>query len=223
MGCPDKAVVKNECCSALAQPHLREKAVQIIKATKKGAGKLPVSIKTRLGFGEIDYSWHKLLLEQKPSMLTVHVRTTREMSKVPARWDAIDEIVRLRDEISPETKIVLNGDIMDRQQGEKLAKKHKVDGVMIGRGVFHNPYCFAKSSKEAPWKEATPKDKVNLLIKHLELFQSTYKNSERKYDPLKKFVKVYLSGFDGASRLCETIMNSTNVDEALQILSRLQF
>jgi len=217
-GCPDKAVVKNECCSALAQEGLRDKAVEIIKATQKGAGKLPVSIKTRLGFGEIDYSWHKLLLEQKPSMLTVHVRTTKQMSKVPAKWDAIDEVVRLRDEISPDTKIVLNGDIENRSQGEELAKKHKVDGIMIGRGVFHDPFCF---SKDGPWKNMTKVDRIDLLIKHLELFVKTWPNGERKYNPLKKFVKMYISEFEGVSSLRDKIMHTNSPEEALELIGNL--
>jgi len=223
-GCPDKSVLKNECCSALAQPELREKAVEIIKATQKGAEsasrRMPVSIKTRLGFDKIDYSWHALLLEQKPSMLTVHVRTTRQMSKVPAQWDAIDEIVRLRDKISPKTKIVLNGDIMDRQQGLKLAKIHKVDGIMIGRGVFQNPYVFSKGSKVGPWKQKTKEQKVNLLIKHLDLFIKTWPNGERKYNPLKKFVKIYISDFDGASAFREKIMQTENPEEAKKLLDK---
>ncbi len=221
-GCPDKSVLKNDCCSALAQPELRDKAVQIIKATQKGAGKLPVSIKARLGFDKIDFSWHKLLLEQKPSMLTVHMRTTRQMSKVPAQWFEIEKIIQLRDKISPKTKIVMNGDIKDRIQGEELAKKHGVDGIMIGRGVFNNPYCFAESSKEAPWKgawgETCSEDKVNLLIKHLELFKDTYGVNERKYAPLKKFIKIYISDFDGAVNLRNKLMSTNSPEETLSIL-----
>lgn len=210
-GCPDKAVVKNECCSALAQPELRNKAVAIIKSTQKGAGDFPVSIKTRLGFGEIDYTWHELLLQQTPSMLSVHVRTTKQMSKVPAQWDAIEEIVRLRDEISPETKIILNGDIKNRAHGEELVKKYKVDGVMIGRGVFQDPYCFAE---ESPWKGKTKNEKLKLLKKHFELFEKTYVPGDRKYAPLKKFVKIYVCNFEGASELREKIMNTASVKEA---------
>jgi tRNA-dihydrouridine synthase len=224
-GCPEKSVVKNECCSALAQPKFRSKAVKIIKATQKGAGsasrRMPISIKTRLGFGEVDYSWHKLLLEQKPSMLTVHVRTTKEMSKVPARWDAIDEVVRLRDEISPETKIVLNGDIENRKQGEELAKNHKVDGIMIGRGIFHDPYCFASVSRARPWKQVDKTEKVSLLIKHVDLFIKTWPNGERNYNTLKKFVKVYITGFDGASELRDRIMHTNSPEEALELLKKL--
>jgi len=218
-GCPDKAVLKNECCSALAKPELRDKALEIIKATQEGAGKLPVSFKTRLGFDKIDYSWHELLLQQKPSMLTVHVRTTRQMSKVPAEWAAIEPIVQLRDKISPSTKIILNGDIMNRQQGEELAQKHKVDGIMIGRGVFKNPFCFADNSKARPWNEVLEAEKVKLFRKHLTLFQETYSEGERKFNPLKKFAKIYISDFSGAAEFRDKIMHTASVTEAIKTLT----
>lgn len=117
-GCPAKSEVKAGCCSALQQIELRPQAADIIEATLEGAGDFPVSFKTRLGFHELDYSWHEFLLRYKPWVLTVHVRTTKEMSKVPARWDDIKTIVELRDKLSPETKIILNGDIRDRAHGE---------------------------------------------------------------------------------------------------------
>lgn len=216
MGCPDKAVVKNECCSALAQPHLRDKAVEIIKATQAGAGKLPVSIKTRLGFDKIDYTWHELLLRQKPSMLTVHVRTTKQMSKAAAKWDAISPIIELRDKISPETKIVLNGDIFTCPQGRSLAEEYGVDGIMIGRGVFIDPYAFAE---ESPWPRVGKDERVALFRKHLQLFNETYPNGERKTAPLKKFAKIYISDFDGAKELRERLMAADAIDELLRDLT----
>lgn len=220
-GCPEKSVVKNECCSALAQPQLRDQAGAIIEATMKGAQssdqKLPVSIKTRLGFRETDYTWHEFLLGFKPSMLTVHVRTTKQMSKVPAQWEAIAPIVKLRDFISPDTKIVLNGDIADREHGEQLAREYGVDGVMIGRGVFKNPYCFAENAQET-WDAMTRLDRIYLLKKHFDLFRDTYSEGERKFDPLKKFAKVYISDFDGASDLRARIMESTSIEEAMALL-----
>lgn len=215
-GCPDKSVLKNECCSALQQSHLRDKAVAIIQATKDGLdGRLPLSIKTRLGFDKIDYSWHQLLLEQKPSMLTVHVRTTRQMSKVPAQWEAIEPIVKLRDEISPETKIVMNGDVQNKSQGIELAEKHGVDGIMIGRGIFHDPYAFSESS---PWEQMTKQERINLLIHHMTLHDKQYPNGERPYNPLKKFAKIYINGFDGASELRDKIMHTNTVSEALLLI-----
>lgn len=216
LGCPDKAVLKNECCSALAQPHLKHKAIEIIEATKKGSGSMPLSIKTRLGFDKIDYSWHKLLLEQKPSMLSVHVRTTRQMSKVPANWGAISEIIKLRNEKSPKTQIVLNGDITNKSHGLELADKYEVDGIMIGRGVFQDPYCFSENS---PWADMSKQQRIELLIKHLDLYKNTWLKNERKYAPLKKFVKIYISNFEGASELRDKIMHTNSPEQALEILS----
>lgn len=216
-GCPEKSVVKNECCSAMQQPELRVKARGIIEATYEGANGMPVSFKTRLGFDKIDYSWHEFLLNYKPSMLSIHVRTTRQMSKVPAQWEAIEPIVDLRDRISPDTKIVINGDIMSKEQGAEIAKKHGVDGVMIGRGVFKDPYCFALVS---PWLDMPKDERLNLLRKHLNLHEQTYGDGERKFNPLKKFAKVYISDFPGASELREKIMQTNSIAEALEVLNK---
>jgi tRNA-dihydrouridine synthase len=218
-GCPAKSELKNQCCSALQKFELRDNALAIIQATQKGAaaGKnnLPVSFKTRLGFNAIDYTWHEFLLNQKPSMLTIHVRTTKEMSKVPAHWDAIEPIVKLRDELSPDTKIVMNGDIMDRAQGEELAAKHGVDGIMIGRGIFHDPYCFAPTS---PWPDMSPEQRIAMLKNHIESHDEVYPDAQRPFSPLKKFAKVYISGFPGAAELRDKIMHTESVDEALALL-----
>lgn len=217
-GCPDKTVLKNECCSALQLPEFRDRAGQIIESTMRGAnGKMPVSIKTRLGFKDVDYSWHEFLLSHKPSMLTVHVRTTRQMSKVPAQWDAIVPIIALRDTISPDTKIVLNGDIVDRDHGLLLAEQFNVDGIMIGRGVFKNPYCFADDAVNL-WQNMSEQKRKELLKKHLLLHKETYAYGERKFAPLKKFAKIYISDFPGASELRERIMQTNAVEDALLLL-----
>jgi tRNA-dihydrouridine synthase len=114
MGCPIKDIVNNGCCCALINN--RPLAVEIIKATQAGAnGKLPVSVKTRLGFNEIDLSWHKLLLEQGLDYLTIHGRTRRQMSKDENNWQAIEDIRKLRDKIAPATLIIGNGDVASRR------------------------------------------------------------------------------------------------------------
>lgn len=218
-GCPDKAVLKNECCSALALPEFRDRAGEIISATMNGVnGKLPVSIKTRLGFREIDYTWHEFLLGFKPSMLTVHVRTTRQMSKVPAQWEAIAPILELRDAISPTTKIVLNGDVQDYDHGLRLAEEYGVDGIMIGRGVFKNPYCFATNAEQV-WERKGREERIELFKKHLRLHADIYPEGTRKFDPLKKFAKIYISDFPGASELREQIMGTHSVAEALALIT----
>src|SRR5581483_12341995 len=110
----------------------------------------------------------------------------------------IGQAVRLRDSLSPATLIVGNGDVLSRGQAEELAKKYKLDGVMIGRGVFHDPFIFAKSS---PWRGWGKNQRLKLFIKHIELFIETYGESGRKFEPLRKFCKTYINGFEGAAEL----------------------
>ncbi len=212
-GCPEKNVVKNGCCSAMIRHEGRGVAVELIQAARRGVGQKGfLSVKTRLGFNEVDYTWHELLLKQKLNMLTIHTRTRKQMSKVAADHAAIEPIIKLRDEISPDTLIVLNGDIENRRQALELIKQHGVDGAMIGRGVFKDPYCF---SLHSPWQAMAAEDKLKLFKKHLELFRSTWPNGERNYQTMKKFAKIYVNGFDGASALREQIMQTKSVDEAL--------
>jgi tRNA-dihydrouridine synthase len=216
MGCPEKTVVKNGACSGLI--HNRELAVEIIQAVQEAAEGLPVSVKTRLGFNEIDASWPALLLEQKLNMLTIHARTRKEMSKVPAHWDEFSRIVQLRDQIAPDTLIVGNGDIQSRAHGLELAKMHRLDGIMIGRGVFHDPFAF---STESPWSQLGRQERIDLYVRHVELFAQTWKNDERPVHTLNKFCKIYINGFDGAKDLREQLMQAESPEHLLSQLKTL--
>lgn len=219
MGCPDKAVVKNGCCSALIEN--RELAAEIIKAVKKGAnGKIPVSVKTRIGFNKIDLTWIEFLLEQDIDMLTVHARTKKEMSKVPAHWDVFTEIVAMRDRIASHTKLVGNGDVLTKKQGHELANQYRLDGIMIGRGVFQDPYVFADPpAGGSPWADMTKEQKIALYKEHVQLFADTWQNNERRVPTLNKFCKVYIQGFNGAKELREQLMNAKTTDQLLKILN----
>jgi tRNA-dihydrouridine synthase len=214
MGCPAKSEVKNGTCSALIKN--RPLALEIINATKDGlAGKLPVSVKTRVGFNEVDMTWIGFLLEQNLNMLTVHGRTKKEMSKVPANWDLIGQARELRDEISPDTLIVGNGDVMDRQHGLDLIKKYQIDGVMVGRGVFQDPYAFAENS---PWGSIDRNARLNLYKQHVSLFADQWQQRERPIHVLNKFCKIYVSDFDGAKELREKLMAAESTDDLLHML-----
>lgn len=217
MGCPDKTVVKNDACSALIKPANRTLAAEIIAATKAGAGNLPVSVKTRLGFREIDLSWHRFLLEQDIACLSVHGRTVAEKSKVPAHWPEIGRVKAMAKEVSPRTKVIGNGDIGSRRQALELCEAHDLDGAMIGRAVFEDPFLFADRS---PWPTLAARDKIKLYLRHLELFAKTYARGERNFEPLKKFMKVYLSGFQHAQDLRSQVAASRSVEEAIGILQR---
>ncbi len=214
MGCPDKAVVKNGCCVALVND--RPLAKEIIQATQEGAGgKLPVSVKTRLGFNEVDYSWPEFLLQQKLDVLSIHGRTRKQMSKVPADWGAIGAIRQLRDDMDIETHIVGNGDVMSREHGLALAQEHQLDGIMIGRGIFQDPFVFAEQS---PWAEYSKQQKLDLYEKHVRLFQETWGTSGRHIRVLNKFCKIYINEFPGAKEVRDMLMNAKDADELLHII-----
>jgi len=215
MGCPDKTVVKNGCCSALINN--RELALHIIKATQEGAaGRVPVSVKTRLGFNHIDYTWHELLLQQNLDMLTIHGRTRKEMSDVPANWEAIAHIRGLRDALAPDTLLVGNGDVTSRAHAEQLATTYGLDGIMIGRGIFHDPFAFAA---ESPWPTYTKQQRIDLYAQHVKLFADTWQHNERRTVTLNKFCKIYITGFDGAKELREQLMAAQTPDELLARLA----
>ena len=218
MGCPVKTVINNGCCSALINN--RELAGEIIKATQEGAGgKIPVSVKTRLGFNQIDLSWHEYLLGHNLDMLTVHGRTTKQMSDAPANWDKIGEVRALRDKLAPDTLIVGNGDVQSHEQGLELARRYKLDGIMVGRGIFHDPFVFAPQS---PWPQYTKAQRIDLYRKHVELFARTWPNGERRIVTLNKFCKIYIAGFDGAKELREQLMNAESADELFGLLQAAQ-
>jgi tRNA-dihydrouridine synthase len=215
MGCPDKSVVKNGTCVALIND--RPLAAKIIKATQDGlAGRLPLSIKTRTGFNEVDMSWIEFLLGQNLQALTIHGRTRREMSKVPAHWDLIGQARELRDRLAPETLIIGNGDVMDRTHGQELAKKYQLDGIMIGRGVFHDPFAFAEHS---PWPDFTRQQRIDLYKKHVQLFAETWQHNERAIHTLNKFCKIYINHFDGAKELRDQLMQADTTAGILKLLA----
>ncbi len=213
MGCPVKDMIKKGACSAMIEnPAL---AKEVISATQKGAGgKIPVSVKTRIGFSEINTEeWIGFLLEQNLDAITIHGRTKAEMSKVPAHWDEIAKAVKLRDKISPDTTIIGNGDVMSLEQGRNLAQESGVDGIMIGRGIFHNFFVFDETKTERNLATMLP-----ILRDHVVLHQKTWGNE--KFEPLKKFVKMYINGFAGASELRAEMMQTKSHSELLAIIDK---
>ncbi|HDA1998788.1 TPA: tRNA-dihydrouridine synthase [Staphylococcus aureus] len=215
MGCPVANVAKKGKGSGLIlRPDV---AAEIIQATK--AGGLPVSVKTRLGYYEIDEwkDWLKHVFEQDIANLSIHLRTRKEMSKVDAHWELIEAIKNLRDEIAPNTLLTINGDIPDRKTGLELAEKYGIDGVMIGRGIFHNPFAFEKEPREH-----TSKELLDLLRLHLSLFNKYEKDEIRQFKSLCRFFKIYVRGIRGASELRHQLMNTQSIAEARALLDEFE-
>ncbi len=212
-GCPDKHV--NRAGGGAQMIRTPELAVECFRNTREASNGLPVSIKTRLGFTYLDEykTWLPILLKEHPAALTVHLRTRKEMSKVPAHYELIPEIIRLRDECSPETKILINGDIKSRTEAVKISKQYpELDGFMIGRGVFQNPYCFTDH-------EPTKEELISLLKLHLNLFD-TYSRKEASFEPLKHYFKIYVKDFGGASDIRASLMECHSTSEARAVLEK---
>lgn len=200
MGCPERKVIKNGCCAALIENHTLAK--QIIDAVKKGAPNLPISVKTRTGLNDVKTEeWINFLLNQDLAAITLHARTAREMSKVPADWCQIKLAVELRNKIQKKTLIIGNGDVLDRVDGFKKYKQTGCDGIMIGKGVFNNLWVFG--SEKARLKD----ERMEVLIRHVGLFEKTWGNA-KNFNTMKKFFKVYANGFEGAIELRLSLMQT---------------
>ena len=190
-----------------------EVAAAIITSAKQSG--LPVSVKTRLGYSRVDEwrEWLTHILKQDIVNLTIHLRTKKEMSKVPAHYELIAEIKSLRDTLAPQTLLTINGDIRDRQHGMELVEQTGVDGIMIGRGIFHNPYAFEPLPRPHSRDEL-----VALLNTQLDLYDIYSAQTGRPYETLKRFFKIYVREFAGASELRDALMHTTSTNEARQLL-----
>ena len=230
MGCPDRAVLKQGAGAALIETP--ELAQEIIRETKRGAGPLPVSVKTRLGLKKNTLkSWLPRLLETDLAAVIIHGRTAKELSLVPARWEDIAEAVKIRAELGlgmEETLILGNGDVKNLADAEVKAKKYGLDGVMVGRGIFGNPWFFARYHNEvvipgfAGMGEPDAKEKLRVMVEHTRLFEKMF-TGVKNFDVMKKHYKAYANGFPGAKELRIKLMAAKNADEVDQVVkTRLQ-
>ena len=211
MGCPDKAVEKSGCGAALIKnPSL---ARELIRAAKKSG--LAVSVKTRIGYNtdQLD-SWLPELLAEEPAAVTIHARTRKEMSDVPARWDTVARAVALRDSLGSKTLILGNGDVKDIADARAKAAETKCDGVMLGRAVFGNPWLFSHSQE---YENVTREQKIQALFEHLALFEELL-GTTTNYATMKKHFKAYISGWDGAKELRVRLMATEAISEAQSFL-----
>lgn len=217
MGCPDQSAIKGGGGADMIRNP--DRASAIISAAKTSG--LPVSVKTRLGYTYVDEwrSWLKFLLEQNIAALTIHLRTKKEMSKVGAHFELIPAIKALRDEVAPDTLLIINGDILDRGQGMKLFKEHSVDGIMIGRGVFQNPFCF-KDDLKTEERSDRKAELIKLLQYHLDQYDHYQSLMGRPFETLKRFFKIYIRDFEGASDLRDKLIHTSSTDEVRSILKQ---
>ncbi|MDO8657117.1 MAG: tRNA-dihydrouridine synthase [Candidatus Levybacteria bacterium] len=213
MGCPDRVIVKKGCCSGLINnPQL---AKEIILATKEGADGLAVSVKTRLGYDNLQtQEWISFLLENKLDALTVHGRIALEMSKYPADWEEIAKAVKIRNATKSKTIIIGNGDVKTIKEAHEKHEKYGVDGIMIGRGIFTNLWVFDKNINP---ENILFKEKLKLLLQHIELFKNTWGNS-KNFEMLKKYYKIYISGVENAQNIRTDLMKIKTIGQTKEFI-----
>jgi len=218
MGCPDSDVEKQGAGAALIKNPVLART--IIRAAKQGAGALPVSVKTRIGYARNEIgTWLAALLREDVAALTVHLRTRNEMSDVAAHWELAPEIVALRDRHAPDTLVFGNGDVDSLADARVKAASSGLDGVMIGRGIFGDPWFFSE-------KQPDLGEKLDRMVRHAELFEKLYlsdkKNRLTNFDVMKKHFKAYVSGFLGAKELRIKLMETENAAEVRKIVSKFE-
>jgi len=210
MGCPVKKIVKQGGCSALIG--MPELAKEIVLATKE-ASDIPVSVKTRIGLSKVvTEEWINHLLDTNPAVITVHGRIQKQQSEGEADWNEVAKAVKLRDERGSDTLIHGNGDVMSIEDGLQRAEKYGVEGIMIGRGIFHNPWFFNPEQTEK-----TPEERLALLWKHTSLFVKTW-GEGKHFAILKRFFKIYTTGFYGAAQIRAKLMECSSLDDVGKVL-----
>ncbi len=205
MGCPDRSIEKQGAGAGhMKNPEL---AKEVIRAAVRGTeGKIPVSVKTRLGYNRMEYeTWLPAVLEEDIAALTVHLRTRKEMSLVPAHWELVPEIVAIRDRVKPSVLLLANGDVKSISEAREKALATGLDGVMLGRGIFGNPWLF--STKE----EAASREKLEALLTLARYFSEL--TPPKHFAILKKHFKAFVNGFDGAAELRGKLMETNSLSE----------
>ncbi len=221
MGCPDKNVMKQGAgASCMKDPEL---AKQLIYAAREGslaAGKeLPISVKTRLGFNEDALeTWLPALLEAKPAVITLHARTKKEMSLVPARWERIKRAVEIAQGPPADggTLILGNGDVHDMADAKKKVAETGTDGVMFGRAIFGNPWLFDAD------KKVTVEEKLLAALEHTKLFEETWKET-KSFELMKKHYQAYINHFPLAKELRAELMRCHSATEVESVIKKFLF
>ncbi len=210
MGCPDRSVVAQGAGAGLIRnPQLAKELILAAKEGIKQSGKnIPVSVKTRIGDTKNDLrEWLPILLETEPAVITVHARTRKELSLVPARWETVKEAVEIRNSLNSKTLIFGNGDVKNLEDARQKVKDSGADGVMIGRGIFGNPWLFSDRKPE----EISLDERFSVLLEHTRVFEELF-TGIKPFEFMKKHYKAYLSGFNGAKDLRMRCMEAENAD-----------
>jgi nifR3 family TIM-barrel protein len=239
MGCPDRSIEKQGCGSAMIKTP--EIAREIIRAAKRGAKGVPVSVKTRVGYNkdEID-TWIPVLLSEDIATLTIHARTRKEMSKAPAQWERVARVVALRDKLAPHTRIIGNGDVLSQDDARRKILETGADGAMVGRALFGNPWFFHPTKRLPHRLNALPtsgvdreklisydtteegveyvslEERLRVMVEHTKLFEELLPH--KNFAVMKKHYKAYVNGFPGAADFRLELMEQSSASDVERVV-----
>ena len=211
MGCPVKKIAKKGGGSALLKdPSL---AVELVKRIS-GAVKIPVSVKTRIGWSDKDQNIKEFLLRLQDagaSMFTIHGRTREQGFNGKADWQFIR---KLKEEI--EIPLIANGDIYNVNDAIECLKITKADGIMIGRGILGSPWLIGEIDSALKglknFKKPTTVEKLHLIIEHID--QLISEKGQHGLLLARKHIAWTCKDFDGAHNLRKNLVKAKSSKEA---------
>jgi len=207
MGCPSKTVSEHGCGAGLIRtPALALKILQ----TAKGATKLPVSVKTRVGVSDVGEmeEWIEAIMEASPANLSLHGRTLKQMYTGQADWEAIGRAATI---VHRHGGMILgNGDVKSITEAEDKVREFWVDGVLFGRATFGNPAFFVSKG------EASREQKLSWMVEHAHKYEEVYGTGW--FAPMRKHLAWYAHGFPGAAELRAELMRTNSAGEVEEVV-----
>ena len=214
MGCPAPKVVKNGDGSKLLLDI--EKAEKVIKAVVKNSTK-PVTLKLRKGWDTnniVAVEFAQMAEKAGVSAITIHGRTRTEMYSGKADLDIIKKVKE-----SVNIPVIGNGDIVDEESALKMFEYTGVDGIMIGRGSFGNPWIFKRikdfleTGEKLP--EVTQQEKLRVIKKHIEL-ELQEKEEITAIREMRKHISWYTKNMPNSSEFRNEINKIEDKDELIK-------
>jgi len=223
MGCPVKKIAKKGGGSALLKDH--SLAVEIVRRISESV-KIPVSVKTRIGWSDKDKNIKEFLFRLQDAganMFTIHGRTRKQGFNGKADWKFIRE---LKEEL--EIPVIANGDIYNVKDAIECLRITKADGIMIGRGVLGAPWIIGEIDSALKgyedFKSPTTEEKLHLMIEHID--ELIFEKGEHGLLLARKHIGWTCKDFDGAQNLKKNLFKAKSPEEAkdeiLLMISKLK-
>jgi len=217
MGCPAPKVVKNGDGSKLLLD--LKKAQKIIETAVKNS-KVPVTVKFRKGWDKeniVAVDIAQIAEQAGASAVTIHGRTRSEFYTGKADWDIIKKVKQ-----SVNIPVIGNGDIVDEESALQMFEQTGVDGIMIGRGSFGNPWIFRNIKHYLETGEKLPQptnnEKLEVMEKHIKLAVKE-KGEDVAIKELRKHIAWYTKNLKNSSEFRNSI---NKVEKKEELISKLE-